>query len=255
MALFTDGPISSISDLTDQDSSLLDVAETEGINLTTKLRLAQDEVGAELTALFERYRVVSPSLVNISPLDIDHLAVTRPIRLWNTYQTLAMVYRDAYYNQLNDRYRGKWDEFRSLAKWARGKLMETGAGIVFDPVPQAAAPLLSVTAGTGTGGTFYVSTSLLNAKSEEGSPSPAVSISVPNNHALSIQAGMIFANAHTWNVYVGVSPDAMLLQNDVPLDGSLSWQYTVETAKTGRLPGSGQEPNFTRPLPRLLQRG
>ena len=44
MALFVDGPASTIDDLTDQDSGLLDVAETNGINVSTKLRLAQEEI-------------------------------------------------------------------------------------------------------------------------------------------------------------------------------------------------------------------
>ena len=43
MALFMDGPISNIDDLAGQDSQLLDVANVEGIDVTRKLALAQDE--------------------------------------------------------------------------------------------------------------------------------------------------------------------------------------------------------------------
>ena len=44
MALFTDGPVSSIDDLAAQDTQLLDVANAEGIDVTRKLGLAQDEL-------------------------------------------------------------------------------------------------------------------------------------------------------------------------------------------------------------------
>ena len=54
MALFTDGPVSSIEDLKGQDTQLLDVASVEGIDVTRKLALAQEEIAVELAALLER---------------------------------------------------------------------------------------------------------------------------------------------------------------------------------------------------------
>src|SRR5260370_29781411 len=151
MAIFTDGSISTISDLTNHDSTLLDVANTESIDLSTKLTLAQEEIEVELTALFERSKSVFTPLIGQAPLDTSHLAVTPAVRLWHIFQTLASVYRDAYYSQLNDRYKGKWNEYRSLAKWAQAKLLETGVGIVFDPLSRASGPTLSLLPGTGPG--------------------------------------------------------------------------------------------------------
>jgi len=51
MALFIDGPASSMEDLAAQDSQLLDVASVENIDVTQKLALAQDELTLELNAL------------------------------------------------------------------------------------------------------------------------------------------------------------------------------------------------------------
>jgi hypothetical protein len=65
--------------------------------------------------------------------------VTPPLQLWHVFQTLMLVYQDAYFNQLNDRYKGKRDQFQQLAKWAMDKLIQTGIGIVADPIPQAAS--------------------------------------------------------------------------------------------------------------------
>jgi len=255
MALFTDGAISSIENLTDQDSSVLEVSNVEGINLTTKLALAKEEIGIDLTSLFQRYRTNTFPVTGQPVLDLQHVAITTPVRLWHTYQTLTMVYRDAYYNQLNDRYRGKWDEYRSLAKWAQNKLLETGVGVVFDPVPQALAPVLTAVSGTGTGGTLFVSVSFLNAKAEEGSASDVTSIILAPNQAISIGAAAAPVNAQSWNVYVGGDPTQLALQNVTPLDLLANWVYSTATAQAGRQPGSGQAPNFTRQLPRMLQRG
>jgi len=66
MALFTDGPISSIEDLTAIDSQLLEVASTEGLDATRKLAAAQEEIQIEVEGLIERWRItqviVTPAL-------------------------------------------------------------------------------------------------------------------------------------------------------------------------------------------------
>ena len=253
MALFTDGTISSIADLNDQDSSLLDLSDTEGLNLTTKLNLATEELGIELTSFLERSR--SRSLGGQPAGNLSHIAVTPPMRLWHTFQTLSLIYRDAYYSQLNDRYRGKWDEYRSQAKWARTKLLEIGIGIVLDPLPRADAPNLTMLPATGAGGTFYVSITFLNAQGEEGVPSTVLPTIGPDGHVLSIEPGGASANVRNWNAYVGADPADVQLQNASPLAIGAAWVYSALTAQAGRHPGSGQTANFVRPLPRLLQRG
>src|SRR5574340_877720 len=107
MALFTDGTMTSLEDLTAQDSGLLGVVGPEGIDTTKKLSLAQEELGVELAALLPRAGV-----------GLENVVVTSPLRLWHVFKTLELVYRDAYHSQLNDRYRGKWETYRDLAKWA-----------------------------------------------------------------------------------------------------------------------------------------
>ncbi len=253
MALFTDGTISSISDLTDQDSSLLDLSDTEALNLTTKLTLAREEVGIELISLLERSR--SGRLGGQPVSNLNQIAVTPTLRLWHTFQTLSLVYRDAYYSQLNDRYRGKWVEFMSQARWARTKLLEMGVGIVLNPVSRADAPILRMIPATGTGGNYYVSVTLLNAQGEEGAPSTVVTADIADGHVLSIEPGGTAANVLNWNAYVGIDPADVQLQNTLPLALGSAWVYSATTAQSGRNPGSGQAPNFFRPLPRLLQRG
>src|ERR1700687_2669910 len=84
------------------------------------------------------------------------VAVTGPLRQWHIHKTLALVYRDAYNNQLNDRYQGKWTEYEQLAKASAQTYYQIGVGLVAATVPKAAAPLLSSAAGTAAAGMFYV---------------------------------------------------------------------------------------------------
>ena len=54
MALFTDQNVSDISDLIAYEANLPEIAGAEGIDLATKVKLAQTEVGAELEAATQR---------------------------------------------------------------------------------------------------------------------------------------------------------------------------------------------------------
>src|SRR5437868_10168970 len=163
MALFTDPEIFTIDDLSAQETAILDTAVTEGIDLTSKLGLAQNEIGVELLATFERRRAYDAQ----APLQLSNVVVTAPLRLWHTFHTLAMVYRDAYNNQLNDRYEGKWNQYRELARWASGALLQIGVGIVWNPLEQPGAAELTYVAGSQPGATYYVRISWVNARGEE----------------------------------------------------------------------------------------
>src|SRR5689334_1908872 len=111
MALFSDGPASTIEDLHGHDTQLLDVANVEGIDVTRKLTLAQEDLGLELRVLLARLSGSSDVGILGSGPGIDHVVVTPPLKLWHTYRALELVYRDAFNSQLNDRYAGKRDEY------------------------------------------------------------------------------------------------------------------------------------------------
>src|SRR5215470_11831040 len=138
MALFTDGPISSIDDLHGYDTQLLEVATTEGIDVTRKLAQAQDEIATDLGVLLASVSTAAR---------IANVVVTPPLRLWHVFRSLEMVYRDAFNSQLNDRYSGKRDEYQELVKWARERMVESGLGMATDPIPQAPAPAVQTAPG------------------------------------------------------------------------------------------------------------
>ena len=243
MALFTDGTISAVDDLAGHDSGILDVASTEGIDLTKKLQLAQDELAVEISSLLGS----SEALRNV--------VVTIPIRLWHAFRTLETVYRDAYSNQLNDRYGRKRDQYSALAQWAFQRIVEAGVPFAVNPVPKADAVELTVVPGQQAAATYYVSSSWVGTSGEEGAASEWRSISTMDGHIICVRAVKPPANAVSWNVFVGLSPDAMSQQNDAPLPIAEPWLQDNPVSTGGQTPGGGQTADQVRAVPRILQRG
>ena len=139
--------------------------------------------------------------------DLTDVVVTDPLRKWHVHRTLALVYRDAYNNQLNNRYQGKWAEYEELAKASARTYFQIGVGLVADPVPQAAVPVLSSVAGIAAGGMFYVAVTWVDATGQEGAPSDFAQLGTSDGQQLVVTVGNPPQNVTSWNVYVGLSPD------------------------------------------------
>lgn len=254
MALFTDG-ISTIQDLASQDSSVLTTAQIENIDLAVKLTAAQQALGIELTSLLQQSNTYDWQFWLQPQPQLNNIVVTPPLQLWHVFQTLLMVYQDAYFNQLNDRYKSKRDQFQQRAKWAMDKLIETGLGIASDPVPQAALPQLTSIPGGEPGSTYFVSTSWLNTEGEEGEASLPGCLTTTAGTALAVQPVNQPTNASAWNVYVGLTADTLALQNTMPQALDQVWVQAGPVVTAGQGPSSGQAPDYLRALPHILQRG
>lgn len=258
MALFTDGPVSSIEDLTARDSQLLTAASVEGIDVTQKLSLAQDEIALELSTLLTSLSYVG-QLFWVSPQpNIGSVVVTPALKLWHTLRTLELVYSDAYNSQLNDRYAGKRDQFGEMAKWAYDKLVAAGIGIASYPLSQAAPPQVVTAVATPPGtplpdGTYYVTMAWTNSQGEEGGCAVPTTITT-SACTLAVQPGTAPPNATAWNVYTGMSADSLSLQNNTPIAAGTTWLQPGNLG-AGRAPGSGQSPSYVKPVPRMIQRG
>jgi hypothetical protein len=254
MALFTDGPVSCIDDLSAQDSQLLTVASVEGIDVTQKLGLAQEELGMELHGMLTRFGYVDQLFWLAPQPRLNSVVVTPPLKLWHTARALEMVYSDAYNSQLNDRYAGKRDQFHVLAKWAFEKLIQIGLGITSQPIRRAATPGLTAIAGSIPDNTYYVTMAWLNSAGEEGAAATPTAISTASS-AFSVQPDKAPHGVTGWNVYVGVGPDAMFQQNTQTIAAGQDWMQTSAPITAGKAPGTGQEPTYLQPLPRIIQRG
>jgi hypothetical protein len=243
MALFIDGPVSTTEDLRAHDSQLPDVASTEGIDVTLKLALAKDDLGFDLERLLDGRQ----PLVKV--------AHTLAVQVWHTFRTLELVYRDAYFTHLNDRYKAKRDQFHELARDARDHLIHSGVPIVTNPLRRAAKPRLEeASPGVLEEGTYYVSMAWTNDAGEEGTAGPFEQITVATG-AFFVTPAVTVEGATGWNVYVGIDAEHMTLQNAVPLAVDESWPQDASPTTNGRAPGTGQSPDFIQPIPRALRRG
>jgi hypothetical protein len=255
MALFTDGPISAAADLQKYENTILNLASAEGIDVGAKILLAQQDLESEvLLFLFRRSSVGEYALGLRRSRGVTDVVVTDPMQRWHVHKTLALVYRDAYNNQLNDRYQGKWNEYEKLAKTSARTYFQIGVGLVADPVPKAVAPALSSVPGTASGGTFYVAVTWVNASSQEGAPSDFAQLGTSDGQELTVSVGGTPQNVTGWNVYVGTSPDALSLQNQSPLDTAAGWTVVSGVSNGARLP-AGQLPTWFVVDHRVIERG
>lgn len=259
MALFVDGPASTIEDLADQDAGLFSVAQTTGINVSTKLRLALEEIKTDLDLWLVKPRLdvdmAWPDVLWRPVLRIDQVIVTAPLKRWETMHALELTYRDAYFSQLVDRYQAKWQEYTTLACDARESFVATGMGLVTDPLHRPAPPALSSVPGPQGGGTFYASVSWVNAAGQEGAASEASSIAIPDGNLMTVAAVNAPKNAVGFWVYAGPALNSLFRQNDVLLPIEATYTYIPGEVTQGPLPGEGQKPDFVRPLVRTLPRG
>lgn len=255
MALFADGPPSSTDDLVKYDSYLFSVTNTEGIDVGAKLSLAYDELGIEIEAIFGREASIYAPVLGQAPLDSAHLAVTPALKTWHTFKSLELVYRDAYFNQLNDRYKAKWAEYQNLASWGRSRFIDTGAGLVIDPIPQGIAPSVNLTPSSNPGGTVYLSSTFVNAAGEESLPTSVIQTVIPDNQTATVRPPACPGNAIGWNIYAGLSPATLVLQNQSPLSPASGFELVLPPGESGGLAGTGQSANVTRDLPRRIMRG
>jgi hypothetical protein len=188
-------------------------------------------------------------------LRIEQIVVTAPLKRWETMHALALVYRDAYFSQLVDRYQAKCQEYALLASGARESFIASGLGLVSDPIHRAQPPVLSSVNGPQGGGTFYAGVSWVNAAGQEGAASVASSIAIPDGNLMTAAAVNAPKNAVGFWVYAGAALNSMFRQNDVVLPVDVTYTYIPGQVTQGPLPGSGQKPDFVRPLVRTQLRG
>lgn len=255
MALFRDGPLISIKVLQEYENGILSVASTENIDLVGKIELAQRQIANDLEIFLLRRQAFRDFAWMLRPkANISDVVVTGPLRQWHAHKALALVYRDAYNNQLNDRYQGKWTEYEQLANKSSRDYFEIGVGVVTDPIRKASIPLLSTVPGNGSAGTYYVAITWLNVAGEESSPSDVAQSTTVAGQQLVVTAAWPPSNAVGWNAYVGLSPETIGLQNSAPVGINTSWTLTA-TPQQGARPGEGQRPICFLVDRRTMQRG
>ena len=254
MALLTDGNPNDNERLRVYESGILDVAHVESIDLQAKLGLATEEVSEDvLDALLDHS--TDPQGSARRSAGVSDVVVTPQMKRWHAVHTLEIVYRDAFNNQLNDRYLAKFREYQELSRHARGHAVRFGIGLVADPIPKAERPTLSFAAGFLPATTYFVQVSWLNSLGQEGAPGELTTFDSPEGSLLVVQAVNPPPNATGWNVFVGLTDSTRMQQNGGPVNIGASFTLSEEGVVAGRAPGDGQSPDLYVVGGPLLRRG
>ncbi|MBC8167106.1 MAG: hypothetical protein H7Y20_14710 [Bryobacteraceae bacterium] len=251
MALLTDGIMATLTDLKACESSILDMASIEAIDLTSKLALAQRELTLEVTSFLVR-RGYNPG----RDLRLDRVAVTEALLHAHITRTLSITFRDASNSQLNDRYTKKWNTYANLAKSATQQLFDVGIGIVNTPVGKAGMPIvMDIPGGLLPATTYYVNAAGVNSTGQTGTPSESVILQCLPGTRLQVQPVALPVGAIGWIISAGIEEDSMLRQNDALLNAGDIWIQPAQGLRSD-LPSAGvQEPDFYIANRRELLRG
>ncbi|HEY4363150.1 MAG TPA: hypothetical protein VGN17_19430 [Bryobacteraceae bacterium] len=243
--LLTDGVPNDDEALKVYEAAILDVANTERIELAAKLDLALEEISEEvLDVLLDHTRASDPQSTVRRTLGVSDVVVSAPMRRWHAVHTLETVYRDAFNNQLNDRYHAKFQEYHRLSKDAREHTFRFGIGLALTPIPKAVPPTFTFVAGLLLETIYYVQVSWVSPSGQEGAPSDVTTFDSPVGSLPVVTAVNPPALATGFNVYVGLSPDSMALQTATPVPVGQSFTLATTGVAAGRAPGMGQSADY-----------
>ena len=241
--LLTDGCLNDTEALRVYESAVLDVANTEMIDLVVKLRLAQDEIVEDILDILLSHSTDASALTRRMK-GVSDVVVTPQLKRWHAVHALEVFYRDAFNNQLNDRYEAKSQEYQELSRVARLHTVRFGIGLVNNPIPQADVPQVAFTSGAPPAAVFYIQVSWVSSTGQEGAPSKLTAAESADGQVPVIQAVNPPAGAVGFNVYVSLTNAGLQLQNASPV--AVGGFFTLNEAGpvSGAAPGNGQTPDL-----------
>lgn len=259
MALFTDADVVTLDDLVQFETALVQVASSHGINVDTKIQLATNSISDRLMLWLLSVGASDPQCLNRRILGLTTVVVTPTLQRWLCFDSLSRFFAEAYNVQLNTRFEGKWTEYQTAAKDAAEMVFMSGVGIVYNPLPKPAMPLVAVETGTVSPQALFIQTAWVNTLGDEGALSPVNGVILDGSSTVvvAMSEGVLSApvNATGWNLYIGTSDSDVTRQNNAPLAIGSTWLLPTTGLIEGPQPVNGQQPNFYIPLSRQTQRG
>jgi hypothetical protein len=260
MALFTDAVVITLDDLLGYEATLVQVASTHGINVDTKISLATSAISDRLLLWLLSIGIQDPQHFTRRNLGLSTVVVSAAMRRWLTFSSLCGVFAEAYNLQLNTRFQGKLTEYQKLTGEASVTTFQAGIGIVYNPLPQPALPLVSVQSGSSAATGLFVQTTWINTEGQESALSPVNGVILPDDSSITVgmAEGSLGAPAAAigWNVYVSVDEGAPTMQN---VDGTLqigsTWSLPATGIVSGFPAGDGQNPDYYIQMSKQILRG
>jgi hypothetical protein len=259
--LLTDGDPNTTEDLRVYESAILDVANAEQIDLAAKLGLATEEVSQEvLDMLLDHTRALDPQFGSPQwnmrrQIGVSDVVVTRQIKRWHAAHTLEVVYRDAFNNQLNDRYQAKFNEYRKVAQDAKTHTIRYGIGLAIVPLPKAPAPVVSFASVQQAAATYFIQVTWVSALGQEGAASDSTSFDAAAGSVPVVSVVNPVSGATGFNVYAGLTATGSTLQNSAPVPVGQSFTLPSTGLVSGQVPGNGQNPDVYVTGGPMLRRG
>jgi len=259
MALFTDASVVTLDDLQKFETSLTQVASSHGINVDTKINLSLSAIGDKLMLWLLSMGASDPQWLNRRLLGLSTVVVTPTLQRWICFDALSRFFAEAYNVQLNTRFQGKWTEYQNEATSAERMVFMSGVGVVFNPLPKPAMPLLSIQDGTAAAESMFIQTAWVDAMGNEGALSPVNGqiLSGAASIAVAMAEGSIDvpAAATGWNIYASTTQSNLTRQNASPLPIGSAWELPDSGLVMGSEPIDGQLPNVYVTLSHEIKRG
>lgn len=236
MALFSDGPANTIEELTVFESALLEVASKTGIALDAKIELAQREIALELITFVMRNgsQYLGPNR------SLNHVVITDGLRQWHAVQTLAAIYRDAYFQSLNDRYQEKWAQYSRLTKSFKELYFGSGVAVCREPIPCLGNLQVSKTAGASlTERTVLVSANWTRGLYSGQSSKPQAITLLPGE-TLSVLTSTPPESADGWELFAGNSAESLRKVHSGKLPTGQAWLESLPWPDSEATPRDGQ---------------
>lgn len=254
--LFTDGNPTRAEDLRVFESNIDEVAAVEGIDLDAKLKVAAEEIGDQILAYLLQPGSGDPQSFTRRSIGLSTLVVTPAMRRWHALHTLALTFRDAFHNQVNERYRESWRQYVTAAAEARSVLFRIGLGFVNDPLPRPGRPAVTTMGGSWPAGAYHFVVAWVNALGQVSAPSEPATLELTDPAApIVVHPGNAPESAVGWHVYAGEAGDDLYQQNIETLDLGTAWSPAGSSILPGELPGSGQFADIFITASRLAPRG
>ncbi len=221
MALMLDGKMSTVADIIQQDSGCLEVSEAEAISIDGKLALADRDCRLKLAQF-----VVNQGLEDVlgaagNLLRLDRIVANEAMERWHEFHTLSLLYSDAYYRSLNDRYEKKLQHYEGMAKAAWEALIDTGIACTLDPVPRATIAATDLVPGMmEAAGAYFISIQWLNLNGQRGALSDTRMVHAGIGMGIQITAGERPAGISDYDVFAGTEPERLYKQNEQPVSAN-----------------------------------
>ena len=254
MALLVDGSWCEPDELQAYDGSATNVAAEEGIDLSAKMALSEAWITDKVDDFLRWESNYGPGGCAQCGLSVKNAVVDDRLKRWHLTNTLALLYRDASFSQVNDRFQKKCSAYETDAARFKDAYFNSGVPYASNPVRRPAAPTVTVTAGHLAAAAYFVATSQVDVCGNESALSDITSTQASDGNVITVVTNGVAAGSR-WNVYAADNNGVMRRQNDVPMEIGVAWTIPDTGLIDGVVAANGQVATGRVRPRRLMPRG